>query len=203
MSETAKRITAIGATIVALAVLVYGSYLPYRKSTLFIAAIQNVSSATSLENFLVPFMAALEARSPIGQEELIRSFSGTISNVLSNPKAANNQKLVRVLGAILDRYAEPVIERRSGLSQAQTLYSLSGTYSAVDDNDGTKNFREREIALLTRGLELSPDRPQFLYPLVDYETRYGTSAQALVYAKRIKELWPGDTHIDKVIKDLQ
>lgn len=202
MTETTKRVIAVAVTVAALAVLVAGTYLPYRKSRLFISALQGAGTATSLDAFLVPFMKALDAASPVGQEELVRSFSNTIANVVSSAGAGDDETLVRALGAVLDRYAEPVVERRSGLSQAQTLYTVGGTYRAIDEHDDTKNFRAREEALFRRGLEISPDRPQFLYSLVDYEMRYGSNADALVYAKRVKELWPSDENIDGVIRRL-
>lgn len=203
MSETTKRLIAGGVTLFAVIILIYGTYLPFRKSRLFITALQSTGSATSLDTFLGPFMTALDASSPIGQEELVRNFANTIDSVVRGAKAGSDETLVRALGAILDQYAEPVVERRSGLSQAQTFYAVASTYRDVDANDGAKNFRDREIALFKRGIELSPDRPQFLYGLLDYELNYGSNAQARIYAERVRELWPADENIDRVIRGLQ
>lgn len=203
MSETTKRIIASGVVLAAIAVLIYGTYLPYRKSRMYLAALESSSQATSLDTFLVPYMAALEAPSPIGQEELVRNFGGTVGNIVNGAKAGTNPTLVRALGATLDKYAQPVLERRSGLSQAQTYYTVLSAYRIIDGHDDTKNFRDRYGALLRRGIEISPDRPQFLYGLVDFEQRYGSEEQARIYAERVKELWPGDQNIDRVLRELE
>lgn len=203
MSDTTKKIIAAGVAAAALAVLVYGTYLPFRKSRLYITALENSGQAKSLDEFLVPFMAALEAPSPTGQEELVRNFGGTVGSIVDGAKAGSDETLVRALGATLDRYAEPVLERRSGLSQAQTFYTLLSAYRVIDARDGTKNFRDRYGALLRRGIEISPDRPQFLYGLVDFERKYGSNAEARKYGERVKELWPGDENIDRVLRELR
>lgn len=203
MSETTKRIIAVGVTVVALVALICGTYLPYRKSRMYITALENSGSAKTLDEFLAPFMRALDAPSPSGQEELVRNFSGTVGSIINNAQAGANETLVRAIGATLDRYATPVIERRSGLSQAQTFYTLGETYRIIDSHDDTKNFRERYGLMLHRGIEISPDRPQFLYALVDWEMRYGSNDEALKYAERVKELWPSDINIDRVLRELR
>lgn len=203
MSETTKRLIAAVVSIAALAVLVYGTYLPFRKSRLYITALENSGQAASLDQFLVPFMAALEAPSPMGQEELVRNFGGTVGSIVEGSKAGVDETIVRALGATLDRYAQPIVERRSGLSQAQTFYTLLSAYRIFDGHDDTKNFRDRYGSLLKRGIEISPDRPQFLYGLIDFERRYGSNAEARKYAERVKELWPADDNIDRVLRELR
>jgi hypothetical protein len=203
MSETTKRLIAAGVAVAALAVLIYGTYLPYRKSALYIQALEKSGEATSLDTFLVPFMSALSAPSPVGQEELVRNFGATVGTVVDGASAGTNPTLVRALGAVLDDYAKPVIERRSGLSQAQTYYTMTTAYRIIDGHDETKNFRERYGKMLHRGVEISPDRPQFLYGLIDFEQRYGSNDLALQYAERVKELWPSDKNIDRVIRELK
>lgn len=198
MSELAKRIIAIAVGVAGGAALIYGTYLPYRKSTLFITAIQTTQDATSLQDFLTPYMAALEAPSPIGQQELVRNFASTVSSVANNLRQSQQNlrpELVRALGATLDRYALPVISVRSGASQAQTFYALASAYDALDAIDESKEFRGRTDQLLHRGIELSPDRPQFLYMLVDFAQQHGSEAEQLGYLEHILRLWPTDAQV--------
>ncbi len=201
MSDLAKRSVAVVVAIAAAAVLIYGTYLPYRKSTLFITAIRTTQDAQSLQDFLAPYMAAMDAPSPIGQQELVRNFGSTvaaIANNLRNTQAQLRPELVRALGATMDRYALPVIEQRSGASQAQTFFALATAYDALDGIDDTSGFRDRTEVLIKRGYELSPTRPQFLYLLADFERRYGNETGELKAIERILELWPEDTQVRKV-----
>lgn len=206
MSELTKRIIAVAGVLIAAFVVIYGSFLPYRKSTLFISALQTANQATTLDEFLIPYMVALDATSPIGQNELVRNFANTVAGISANVQKSGGQvntQLIRALGATFDRYALPTIDRRSGLSQAQSFYAYSSAYMSLDDVDDTRQFRVRAKSLLDKVYELSPDRPQALYPLLDYAQRYGNEKDELTYAERIVALWPGDTKVQKILNTIK
>lgn len=206
MSEPIKRVIAVAGVLVAGFCVVYGSYLPYRKSALFISALRTANQATTLDEFLVPYMIAFDATSPIGQTEVVRNFANTVAGVASNVGKSGGQvntQLIRALGATFDRYALPTIERRSGLSQAQSFYAYASAYTNLDDVDDTRQFRVRAKTLMDRAYELSPDRPQTLYPLLDYAQRYGNEKDELKYAERIVALWPSDTKVQKILNTIK
>lgn len=202
MSEPVKRSIGVAVVLVFVAVLVYGTYLPYRKSKDYVAAISNTGEATSLQTFLAPFIEALDDHSPSGQEETFRNFTQTVAGVLSNVKdsSENTQLVVRALGATVDRYALELVNRQSGTSQPQTYYALATTYLRVYDITGISSYKNRGRELLEKGLELSPDRPQFLYGLFEYEKNYGSREQAEFYGNRILELWPSDKATQRDLK---
>lgn len=202
MSPAAKKTIAVGFAVFAAFFLVYGTYLPLRKSRLYISALQTANKATSLQDFMVPYMTAFEAVSPIGQEEIVRNFANTVGAIATNAKGAD-PTLIRALGASMDRYSLPLIEERSGLSQAQSFYTFGATYRALDQGDDTTNFRERYHTLLLRGLELSPNRPQFLYGLFDYELHFGSNAEARKYGELILKYWPDDKQVQRAMKGLR
>lgn len=198
MSENTKRIIGVSVAAIALAVLICGTYLPYRKSKLFIAAIGQGSEATSLDEFLAPYMSALNSPSPYGQDEMARNFAGTVSGVVSGA-GKTNDAVVRALGLVLDQYTLPVLERQSALASTQTFYVTGTAYRNLFDATGDPIYRERSRAILLAGLDLSPDRPQLLYSLFD-DARFNDDQEAKQrYGKKIMELWPEDTRIPEIL----
>lgn len=206
MTETVKRVIAVAVVAVLAVIVVYGSYLPYRKSRDYVAAITATEKADSFQSFVTPYLQALEDTSPVGQEETTRNFAQTVSGILTNiPAGAVNQNtrtVVQALGALVDKFALPVIERKSSASQAQTYYIVASTYLRLYQITEIPAYRNRARDLLREGLALSPDRPQFLYALVEYESRYGTKAQARQYAQRVLELWPDDAEMKTRLSEL-
>jgi len=205
MSETTKRIIFGAVSLVAVLVLVWGSYLPYRKSKLYVAAISASSQATTLEAFLAPYLAALNAPSPLPQDELARNFAttvGSVSDSIVQAKNDENLPLVSALAIFLDRYTSPVIYRQSGVSAVQTMLFTSNAYRSIFQATQDRVYLARSRKLLERALELSPDRPQLLYALFDYERFFGSPEDARIYGEKIMRFWPSDTRIPEILDTL-
>ncbi len=199
MQENTKRIIAGAVTAIAVAVLIWGTYLPYRKSKLYVTAIAKSSEATTLDQFSVPYMMALNAPSPIGQDEFSRNFASTLASIVAGADKTNDA-VVRAIGLMMDQYTLPVMQRRSALSSSQMYYVTGIAYRNLYDATGDELYRERGRALLLKGLELSPDRPQLLYSLFDDARFSGDEEGKQKYGKRIMELWPQDNRIPEIME---
>jgi hypothetical protein len=199
MQENTKRLVAGAIIAAAVAVLIWGTYLPYRKSKLYVKAIGEGSQATSLDGFSVPYMIALNAPSPIGQDEAARNFASTLGGIVSNAGKTNSD-VVRAIGLLMDQYTLPVMERRSALSSSQMFYVTGIAYRNLFDATGDEVYRERSRAILLKGLELSLDRPQLLYSLFDDARFSGDEEGKQKYGKRIMELWPSDNRIPEIME---
>lgn len=202
MRENTKKIIAGGLIAFGLFALIYGTYLPYHKSSSYVAALGNSGQATTVDQFLGPFMSALDTPSPEGQEEIVRNFVSSVTSI-SSGGASKDENIVRALVAIADRYALPLIERKSSLSQSQTYVALGQMYLTAYKITNDEVYRRRGRDTFLAGLELSPDRPQFLYAMFDYEQQFGTPADAIKYGKRIMELWPSDTATQQRLEQLE
>ena len=205
MSETNKRIIAGAVTALFVGSLVWGTYLPYRKSKLYVAAISAGNAAGSFDEFMTPYLKALNATSPIGQEEIVRNFTTTISDLVAGIRTPDPQTLaiVQALGGVLDQYGRPVMERRSATSQVQTYSIFAAAYLRIFDATDVRPFRNNALELLERGLAMSPTRPQMLYLLYEYENSYGSNEEALQYGRRILELWPNDRETSRSVEQLE
>jgi tetratricopeptide (TPR) repeat protein len=191
MSKFSKQVIAIVAIVLLVVVLYIGTYLPYRKGVSYITALGQAPQATSLSEFGHVFAVSLDLPSPVGQEELVRSFVNTMSSVI-----ASNAKDVPGLGdsalQLVDHYAQPLLDRGRGLSFAQLLYVSGAAYETAYSATGNTAYSDKARMYYERGLELSPDRPQFLYPLLeDYRAR-GDKDKARELAERILSIWPDD-----------
>jgi hypothetical protein len=202
MQENTKKIIAGGLIAFGLYALIYGTYLPYHKSSAYVAALGNSGQATTVDQFLGPFMSAMSSPSPIGQEEIVRNFVSSVTGI-SGGGASKDENVVRALVAIADRFALPVIERKSALSQAQTYIALSQMYLTAYKVTNDEVYRRRGRDTLLAGLEISPDRPQFLYAMFDYEREYGSPQDTIKYGKRIVELWPSDTNTAQLVQQIE
>lgn len=190
MNDTLKKLISLLVAVAALGVAYYGSYLPLQKSQMFINAIRNLSSVRTLKDFESSFAAALDAPSPVGQEELVRNTGNTIVNVLQQSPA--NANLVASLTQYLENYYAPIITKPRGLNFTQDFYVLGAVYDLAFQKVGDKSYLQKAQDYYTRGLALSPKRPQFLYGLLQIYLEENDLANAKSVAEKILSLWPDD-----------
>lgn len=200
MNNTLKQLIAILAVAAIFGIAYYGSYLPLRKSQTFITTLRGLPNVRSLDEFKNSFRAALEAPSPIGQEELVRNTGNTIISLLQQNNA--NPDLTReVLNFVLGYY-EPIMSRPRGLNFAQDFYVLAALHQIAYEKTGEKAYLEKAKEYYLQGLEISPKRPQFLYGLVDLYRVEGDTEKLKEIGERILTLWPDDLKVQELIKDL-
>ncbi len=191
MSTFSKQVIAVIVVVFLAVVLYVGTYLPYRKSVSYITALGQAPQATSLSEFGHVFATALDLPSPVGQEELVRSFDNTMGSVI-----AGNAKDVPSIAEsgleLVDHYSQPLLDRRRGLSFAQLVYVYGAAYETAYATTRNTAYSDKARTYYELGLELSPNRPQFLYPLFeDYRTR-GDKDKARALAEKILSIWPDD-----------
>ena len=195
MSKTFKQLIAVISSGFLLFLVYYGSYLPLRKSQIFIDALRNVKSIRSPQDLASLLTPPLEAPSPIGQEELVRNASNLILDFVR--QGANGEFLSQSLD-FLEKYYTPIINRGRGMSFEQNLYLL-GTLNeyAFIQTKNPKNFVTAKIYYL-KGLELGPKRPQFLYGLFDLYRFEKNISELNKIKDQILSQWPDDKRTQQV-----
>ena len=195
-----KQIIAIIAVIFIAYVMYYGTYLPYAKSTAFIQFLENQNNIHSLGEYLQAAAVPLDINSPVGQEELVKNTGSNIISIIQNIQDATiTTDLVNFIG----RYYKPILRHPDGLNFAQNLL----IWGTINEYAGfaTKNPTEIETALqaFIEGLQLSPDRPQFLYSLFQMYQALRENSQAILVGKEILKNWPNDTQTAKALAQLE
>jgi hypothetical protein len=194
MQRTTKQIIAAVVTILVLFVAVCGSYLPMRKAEMYIGALQSlqtqpVTSLQDLENRVSP---ALDAPSPIGQEELVRNFANSVLGFIQNNQDATNT--MAILG-FLHGYYDPILAPGKGMSFGQDLYLMGAIHEIAFVKTGNQQYLALSKQYYEEANTLGPNRPQALYGLFDVYRFMNDMPDAVSTAQKILTNWPTDQSI--------
>ncbi len=201
MNTEVKKIIAIGSACLIAVGIYWGSYLPYNKSIAFIEALRSVRDAKSLAEFENKLIPALDAASPIGQEEVVRNTASVVlSLVQTNGKQAEVTKEVI---SFLRSYFDPIIEREKGMSFLQDAYVLGLIHTTAYDQTGKKEYLEQAQRYFELSEKLGPGRPQSLYGLFGIYRAQGQKDKAIEIGEKIVQKWPADTRTAALLQQLK
>ena len=196
MNPDIKKAIAVSAAIFILLVAYYGSYLPMRKSTIFIDTMQSSYKIKTISDFESMFSVPLDYASPIGQEELVRSMANTINGSIQNvadPKALNE------LVNYAEKYYAPIVARNKGMSFGQDIYLLGVMNEVAFLKTKEPKYLQAAEKYFKMELALGPKRPQGLYGLLDVYRIGGNIDEFKKIASQVLSQWPSDTRIADLI----
>ncbi len=201
MNTTHKQVISIAGVVALFVLFVYGSFLPLRKSQLYISASRKTQTVKSLDEFRTALDPALTATSPIGQNEIVRNVGSMVLTIVRN--STQNPALVQAVNEYLMQYYKPIIEYGRGPSFSQDLYVLGLINESAYIS--TKDVRYLDIAraYYEEGNHRGPDRPQFLYGLFDVYRFADDSAKTADIANQLLTRWPGDAAIQTQFQKFQ
>ncbi len=192
MDNKVKQTISIVAVIAILGVAYYGSYLPLRKSQKLITTMKGLQSISSIDELKQAFSEVLDAPSPVGQEELVRHFANLVPPIIeSNGKT--NPDVVKSLMDYLNSYYDPIISYGRGMSFGQNLYLLGAVNELAFIQTKQVVYLQGADFYFSKGHELSPKRPQFLYGLFDIYRMENDGIRVKDIADQILSQWPDDT----------
>jgi len=203
LSDSVKKAVAVTLSAILLGAGYYGSYLPMRKSQAFISVLRNTGNLHTLEDFQNAYQSVFSMPSPIGEEELVRNLASTAVNVVSK---APNPSVVSFLVKFVDDAYQPILDRGRGMSFTQNIYVLGNLHQAAFVKTHDPQYLAAAKDFYLQGLELAPQRPQFLYGLLDAYRLQGDTAHVLEIRDKILALWPGDDRVQAAVQaylDLQ
>src|SRR3989344_374911 len=163
MNPAIKKAIAISASIFILFLGYYGSYLPMRKSMIFISVIQNTGGIKTLADFEQAFSEPLDYPSPIGQEELVRNTANMTVGSIQNISPEGVGQMVNYI----ESYYEPIISRGRGMSFGQNLYLLGAINEIAFLKTQKTQYIDDAEKYFGKARDLGPKRPQGLYGLFD------------------------------------
>lgn len=199
MTATVKQIIAIAATAVILWVGYYGSYLPLRKSQIFIEVVRSDTAPNSLEDLQARMSRPLDYFAPIGQGELVRNSASSILGLLRN---VENKEAVASLIEFIEYYYAPIIAKPRGMSFGQDLYILGAMNELALVKTREVGYLEKARFYFGKSIELSPRRPQSLYGMFDTLRFQGDVEGASKIGEQILAQWPHDETTRKALTEL-
>jgi hypothetical protein len=200
MNPNLKKVIAIAASAVLVGLMYYGSFLPLRKSQKLIMTMRSLENVSSAEEFKEVFSEVLDAPSPIGQEELVRHMANLLPPIIER-NGRGNPDLVKVLVEYVESYFTPIIDYGKGMSFAQNLYLLGAMNELSFIQTGDPKYLESAHRYFSKGLEIGPRRPQFLYGMFDIYRIQGNVPKAIETAETILSQWPDDERTRNAYND--
>ncbi|MCR4328824.1 MAG: hypothetical protein NUV53_04970 [Patescibacteria group bacterium] len=200
MSPILKKIIAIVATLGLVYIAYYGSYLPLHKAQEYIRTMQGLDTVRTIDELERAFSVPLDLPSPIGQEELVRNTATNVASSLA--RGVSDPEIAQELIRFVESYFEPIVLRGRGMSFGQDLYILGSLHRIAYDQGNDPVHLDAAIRFFSQGLDLSPQRPQFLYALLDVVRLKGDGESALAIAQQINAQWPNDGRIAAFLRDL-
>ena len=196
-----KSVAAPILIIAAILALYFGAYAPFEKASLFIAALQSSSQATTLQEFENDFNAAIQFYSPVGEQEIERYAGDQIVNVLG--QKGITPQLSQALADYMGQITHLSHPSARGLDITQEYLLVANAYQlAWMTTHNPTDFTASEKAYQS-GLVLSPKRPQLLYGLLQLYTNAGMAAPALQVAEKVNKYWPSDAQVASLIPELR
>src|SRR3989344_1647957 len=199
MDQFTKQIIAIFSGLIILGAGIYGNYLPWRKSVAYVSASQAAGSAKSLDELKKIVKPALDMSSPIGQPELVRNLANSLMSVIRN---TNNPELIDATLKFMSEYYGPIIDRGRGMSYGKDLYIVGLIHEIAAIQSKNSAYLDISEKAFLSGVELSPNRPQHLYGLLDIYKFKQDGDRFKSVADKILENWPNDAKTRKLVEEI-
>lgn len=193
MSKLKSLVTAYLLPVLGIAAavfsLVYGVYLPLKKSSAYIGAIRNLQVAKSLSEVIAGYERAFSVPSPIGSEELAKFSLYDFLNMISNPQ--QTEKVSRELVAY--------IEQKAFTNNVRHLIALAQLHATLWQRFG----KEEDYAAAERyyrdAYAIGPQLPPVLFGLLNLYGAKGDTAKAEEIGKEIIHYWPAASDVGNAI----
>lgn len=180
---------------VAAAVLsiVYGVYLPLKKSSAYIDAIRNLQNAKSLSEVIAGYERAFSVPSPIGGEEIAKFTAYDVLNMISNSRQP--EQVSRELVAYVEAKAFTNNVRHL-LAIAQLHATLWQRFRKDEDYAAAERYYRDAYAI-------GPKLPPVLFGLLNLYSAKGDTVKAEEIGKEIVHYWPNATEVGRQIEAQQ
>jgi len=189
MTKAIKNSIAIAITVLASLSIVFGAYLPLRKSQIYIKAMFNFQSGKihSVEDFIGLFGSALNFYSPIGQDEVVSYYSGILANVINQQ---TNSQVIEVLLKESEKWMEPILKAQKGFVFNQNLYNFAVVYKIAALKLKNEIYYQKSLDFFKEGLKYSPNRLIFLSGLFELYQAKGDNEKTREIGDIILKYWP-------------
>ncbi|MBI4085276.1 MAG: tetratricopeptide repeat protein [Candidatus Liptonbacteria bacterium] len=199
MNPEIKKIIAVSVTILIVIIAYYGTYLPMRKSMVFIDTMQLSGRVRTITDFENVFSVPLDYPSPVGQEELVRSVANTVAN---NVKNISDPRGVEELIGFIEKYYNPIIERGRGMSFGQDVYIMGMMNEFAYLQTREPKYLQNAERYFKQEQALGPKRPQSLYGLMDVYRLEGNVDEFKKIAEQVLRQWPNDARTKTFIEEM-
>jgi len=202
MSQTFKKLISTIIVFIALGMAYFGAYLPLRKGQLIIEAMRSLGSVKTVQDLENVLSEPLDFYSPVGQDESVRQVSAVISGILSKQKTMPQDVAVVLINFVVG-YFDPIISSGHGGNFSQDFLTLGQIYQTAGMNYNSDVYLNKAVEYYKRGLDYSPNRPQFLYNLLNIYIAQNDLKSAKEIGDIILKNWPQDEKIQEIVSKIK
>ena len=169
--------------VLAIALFVFGSYLPFLKARSYIKTINTLSSAKSVQEFEGIFKQSIDLFSPVGEEEIVKFFVGDVVRGIVSQN--NPENVARELVSFSEQYLFPNNVRH--LLIGGNLHDILWQKYGHREEDMAKvlDYYEKAFAI-------GPKLPPVLYGLLGLYQAEGNIEKTKEIGNLILAYWPED-----------
>lgn len=184
-----KKIAASILMIFAFITVVYGAYLPFMKSRLFIAAIQ--VKIGGIDQFQAIYDKVINFPSFIGDEEIIKYLLNNVDVWIANEKDLQREIIMREMVA----YIEPKIF----INNPRHFLLMANVYNNFWLKFKKQEDLEKAVDYYEKILKIGPRLPHALYSLMSLYVQAGMKKEAKEVGERILAIWPNDADVRSIV----
>jgi tetratricopeptide (TPR) repeat protein len=181
MKDVLKYILCFAGIILAVLAIYFGSYAPLHKAQLYIDALRQTSSVSTVKQFEDLFDPVFNFYSPIGNEEVPKFLSSDIVGILNSNRVGSED----VAKALVD-YIEPHMLQ----DNVRHLLSLGYMYEALWKKFQKDEYYNKAESYYLKVVQIGPTLPPGLYSLANLYQERGDQQKLFGVVGKILQYWP-------------
>ncbi|MCX6702332.1 MAG: hypothetical protein NTW60_00450 [Candidatus Wolfebacteria bacterium] len=193
-----RTIIAFAVTAAVALFIYFGAFLPISKSQLYVGAQANLSNVRTIQQFSDVFEKVFFYYSPVGQDEIIQGYLGTLMNIIQQQNPTPGTDAIDYLAKQAEKWGDPIMMRGKAFNYGQIIYSLGAVYKLAAVKLQNFDYYQRSVAAFRDGAKHSPGRAVFLYNLFDLYNMAGDKANARIAGEEIAKNWPNDPQAQQI-----
>jgi hypothetical protein len=190
MNRITKKIVIVIIIVIVIVGLYFGAYLPYKKAHAFILKIRQLQSVGSIEELTFNLSEVLDIPSPVGRDEVVGFTLDQLSNIV---RGDFSKEINHSLADYAEEISAPVLDNPRSAELTKTILKMGIIYQKIWFFHKEPVYAAKAETLYLKGLEISPNRPQFLYGLFDLYLSGGRVEDAKQIGEKIIGFWPNDS----------
>ena len=176
--------------IIAIASIIYGSFLPYLKAKNYN---DTMKKSYTIENFKIQFDKVYSIPSPIGNSELSRFLVNSAEGTVSE-RTYQSESITREL----INYAESKID----YNDARFLIPMANIYNTMWNRYHKEDDYQKSNFYYLKSLEIGPKFPPALYGLISLYVSSGDMIGVENVGKNILQYWPQDKRVSDLLNEI-
>lgn len=195
-----KYIIALAVTALVIWLLYFGIYSPFMKAQLYVDVSRDSQNIHTLGDLTDTFKPAMEFPSPVGQDEVVSSYTGVLYSIVSHQ---TQEAVIRAIISEAEKWAIPFLDKGKGFNYNQTLFNIGSIYEYGAIKLKDQGYFMKSLEYFKLGSMLSPGRQAFVYGLINLYQIEGDVTNLKKEVDYALTLWPSDQNLQTIANGIK